>query len=95
MASSRVNIVEKTDEEIFALAKPLWRDLVKYLVRPQFGCEGRIVRDRLRQQAAAGGSRIGLGSALGRVDYWDTAWAGDLEQSGDGVAGGPAHLAAG
>ena len=27
---SRVNIIEKTDEEILAIADPLWRDLVKY-----------------------------------------------------------------
>jgi hypothetical protein len=27
---TRVNIIEKTDEEILAIADPLWRDLVKY-----------------------------------------------------------------
>ena len=26
----RVNIVEKTDEEIYAIADPLWRDLIRY-----------------------------------------------------------------
>ena len=29
VAERSVNITEKTDEEIFAMAKPLWRDLVK------------------------------------------------------------------
>jgi len=28
--ASRMNIIEKTDEEILAIANPLWRDLVKY-----------------------------------------------------------------
>ena len=33
----RVNIVEKTDEEILALANPLWRDLVKYSNEGKYG----------------------------------------------------------
>jgi hypothetical protein len=33
----RVNIVEKTDEEIKALADPLWRDLVKYSNEGAYG----------------------------------------------------------
>ena len=33
----RLNIVDKTDEEIFALAKPLWRDLVKYSNEGKYG----------------------------------------------------------
>jgi len=33
----RLNIVEKTDAEIFALAKPLWRDLVKYSNEGKYG----------------------------------------------------------
>ncbi len=37
MASSSVNIVEKTDEEIFTLAKPLWRDLVKSSNEGKYG----------------------------------------------------------
>jgi len=37
MASSGVNIVEKTDEEIFALAKPLWRELVKSSNEGKYG----------------------------------------------------------
>jgi len=32
-----VNIIEKTDEEILALAKPLWRDLVKYSNEGSYG----------------------------------------------------------
>ena len=32
-----MNIVEKTDEEILALAKPLWRDLVKYSNEGKYG----------------------------------------------------------
>jgi hypothetical protein len=32
-----VNIIEKTDEEILALAKPLWRDLVKYSNEGKYG----------------------------------------------------------
>jgi len=34
---SRVNIVEKTDEEILAIAHPLWRDLVKYSNEGKYG----------------------------------------------------------
>jgi hypothetical protein len=33
----RVNIVEKTDEEIKAIADPLWRDLVKYSNEGKYG----------------------------------------------------------
>jgi len=32
-----LNIVEKTDQEIFALADPLWRDLVKYSNEGKYG----------------------------------------------------------
>jgi hypothetical protein len=32
-----VNIVEKTDEEILALARPLWLDLVKYSNEGKYG----------------------------------------------------------
>ena len=32
-----VNIVEKTDEEILAIADPLWRDLVKYSNEGKYG----------------------------------------------------------
>jgi hypothetical protein len=34
---SRVNIIEKTDEEILAIAAPLWRDLVKYSNEGKYG----------------------------------------------------------
>ena len=33
----RVNITEKTDEEILAMARPLWRDLVKYSNEGKYG----------------------------------------------------------
>ena len=33
----RVNIIEKTDEEILAIADPLWRDLVKYSNEGKYG----------------------------------------------------------
>ena len=33
----RVNIVERTDEEIRAVADPLWRDLVKYSNEGKYG----------------------------------------------------------
>ena len=32
-----VNIVEKTDEEIHAIADPLWRDLIKYSNEGEYG----------------------------------------------------------
>jgi hypothetical protein len=35
--ASRVNIVAKTDEEILAVANPLWRDLVKYSNEGKYG----------------------------------------------------------
>jgi hypothetical protein len=34
---SSVNIIEKTDEEILAIAAPLWRDLVKYSNEGKYG----------------------------------------------------------
>ena len=34
---SSVSITEKTDEEIFAIAKPLWRDLVKSSNEGKYG----------------------------------------------------------
>ena len=33
----RMNIIEKTDEEIMAMANPLWRDLVKYSNEGKYG----------------------------------------------------------
>ena len=33
----RANIIEKTDEEILAMADPLWRDLVKYSNEGKYG----------------------------------------------------------
>jgi len=33
----RVNIIEKTDEEILAIADPLWRHLVKYSNEGKYG----------------------------------------------------------
>jgi hypothetical protein len=36
-AQPRVNIIEKTDEEILAIADPLWRDLVKYSNEGKYG----------------------------------------------------------
>ncbi len=33
----RVNIIEKTDEEILVIADPLWRDLVKYSNEGKYG----------------------------------------------------------
>ena len=35
--SPRVNIIEKTDEEILALANPLWRELVKNSNQGKYG----------------------------------------------------------
>ena len=32
-----MNIIEKTDEEVLAIAKPLWRDLVKYSNEGKYG----------------------------------------------------------
>jgi hypothetical protein len=32
-----VNIIEKTDAEVLALAEPLWRDLVKYSNQGKYG----------------------------------------------------------
>jgi len=36
-SAPRVNIIEKTDEEIRAIADPLWRDLVKYSNEGKYG----------------------------------------------------------
>jgi hypothetical protein len=36
-AEPRVNIIEKTDEEILAIADRLWRDLVKYSNEGKYG----------------------------------------------------------
>jgi hypothetical protein len=37
VAERPVNIIEKTDEEILAMAKPLWRDLVKSSNEGKYG----------------------------------------------------------
>ena len=37
MRSSHLNIIEKTDEEILAMAMPLWRDLVKSSNEGKYG----------------------------------------------------------
>jgi len=37
VAERRVTIIEKTDEEIHALAKPLWRDLMKASNEGKYG----------------------------------------------------------
>lgn len=37
MMSSPMNIIEKSDEEIVALAAPLWRDLVRHSNEGQYG----------------------------------------------------------
>jgi hypothetical protein len=36
-AEPRVNIIEKTDEEILAMAEPLWRDLIKNSNEGKYG----------------------------------------------------------
>jgi hypothetical protein len=36
-SARRVNIIEKTDEEIRAIADPLWRDLLKYSNEGKYG----------------------------------------------------------
>lgn len=36
-SAPRVNIIDKTDEEIRALADPLWRDLLKYSNEGKYG----------------------------------------------------------
>ena len=33
----RVNIIDKTDEELLAIARPLWRDLIKYSNEGKYG----------------------------------------------------------
>jgi hypothetical protein len=37
LAVARLNITEKTDEEILAIARPLWRDLVKSSNEGKYG----------------------------------------------------------
>ena len=37
LAVASLNITEKTDEEIFAMAGPLWRDLVKHSNEGKYG----------------------------------------------------------
>jgi hypothetical protein len=52
-----VNIIEKTDEEILALAQPLWRDLVKYSNEGKYGEFSRHFASglaRAMDQVAAG-----------------------------------------
>ena len=43
----RANIVEKTDEEILAIADPLWRDLVRYSNEGKYGEFARNFSDSL------------------------------------------------
>ena len=49
----RVNIIEKTDEEILAIANPLWRDLVKYSNEGKYG---EFVEELLQFPGACHGS---------------------------------------
>ena len=52
-----MNIIEKTDEEILALAMPLWRDLVKYSNEGKYGEFSRNFASSLARamdQVAAG-----------------------------------------
>jgi hypothetical protein len=52
-----VNIIDKTDDEILALAKPLWRDLVKYSNEGKYGEFSRHFSSSLARamdQVAAG-----------------------------------------
>ena len=52
-----MNIVEKTDEEILAMAKPLWRDLVKSSNEGKYGDFARSFSSsfaRAMDQVAAG-----------------------------------------
>jgi hypothetical protein len=53
----RVNIIERTDEEILALARPLWLDLVKYSNEGKYGDFARNFSSafaRAMDQVAAG-----------------------------------------
>ena len=50
LGESRVNIVEKTDEEIRAVAEPLWRDLLK---NSNEGKYGEFVKDFSSSMALA------------------------------------------
>ena len=43
----RANIVEKTDDEILAIANPLWRDLVRYSNEGKYGEFARNFSDSL------------------------------------------------
>jgi len=52
-----VNIIEKTDEEILAMAAPLWRDLVRYSNEGKYGEFSRNFSSSLARamdQVAAG-----------------------------------------
>lgn len=52
-----MNIIDKTDEEILALARPLWRDLVKYSNEGKYGEFARNFSSTLARamdQVAAG-----------------------------------------
>jgi len=56
-ANAGVNITQKTDEEILALARPLWRDLVRYSNEGKYGEFARnfsTALARAMDQVAAG-----------------------------------------
>lgn len=61
---SDMNIIEKTDEEILALAHPMWADLVKYSNEKNYGAFTRNFSSALQM----GANEIEMGKQFARSD---------------------------
>ena len=70
-----MNIIDKTDDEILALAKPLWRDLVRYSNEGKYGEFSRNFSGtmaRAMDQVAAGHQFANSELARSLSDDFDT-----------------------
>lgn len=59
-----MNIIEKTDEEILALAHPMWADLVKFSNEGNYGAFTRNFSSKL----ALGANEVEMGKQFARSD---------------------------
>jgi hypothetical protein len=63
-ASISMNILEKSDEEILALANPMWADLVKYSNEGNYGAFTR----NFSSSFIAGANEVEMGKQFARSD---------------------------
>lgn len=64
MMNGMMNIIEKTDDEILALANPMWADLVKYSNEKNYGAFTRHFSTPMKM----GANEIEMGKQFARSD---------------------------